>query len=84
MPRALDQIAVDVADLLKVGDDDKAVNDKIIAGIVQQLEAVRRAHHFGGDVVKSNQLRRHRCRSRRRSAVTTRPMSMIRRGLWRS
>jgi hypothetical protein len=57
MPRTLDQIAVDVADLLKVGDDDKAANDKIIAGIVQQLEAVRRAHHFGGDVVKSNQLR---------------------------
>jgi hypothetical protein len=48
MPRSLDQIAVDVAKLLKRGND--------IDGIVKQLEAVRRAYQSCRDVGKAKQL----------------------------
>jgi hypothetical protein len=52
MPRSLDEIAVDVADLLKLDSDDEA-----LAQIVQQLIAVRGLYRFSdNDVVKAGQL----------------------------
>ena len=53
MPRSDNEIAVAIAKLLKLNSDDKVT----IAGIVQQLEAVRRAYQGSGDVGKSDQLR---------------------------
>jgi hypothetical protein len=53
MQRPLNEIAGDVAELLKLGDDDKT-----IAEIERQLDAVEGAYRWGGgDVVKADKLK---------------------------
>jgi hypothetical protein len=63
MPRSDNEIAIDVAVLLNGKD---AINDQIVAAIVQQLAAVRRAYQGGGAVVKADQLKADIADERRR------------------
>jgi len=63
MPRSDNEIAINVAVLLNGKD---AINDQIVAAIVQQLAAVRRAYQGGGAVVKADQLKADIADERRR------------------